>query len=106
MKREEVCFFLLFLLIWKDISLLPTYPKVGSKSCSSPWKFIWWVRLILKFWKNILRRWEAERHRRNKDVKWVDFNYKKDKLEWRLRLIENLIKKIKEKSLGLKSKIS
>ena len=31
--------FLLFLLIWKDVSLLPTYPKVGSKSCSSPQKF-------------------------------------------------------------------
>jgi len=31
--------FLLFLLIWKDISLLPTYPKTGSKSCSSPQKF-------------------------------------------------------------------
>jgi len=29
-------FFVLFLLIWKDISLLPTYPQVGSKSCSSP----------------------------------------------------------------------
>jgi len=38
-----------FLLIWKDISLLPTYPKVGSKSCSSPQKFIWWVGLILRF---------------------------------------------------------
>jgi len=32
--------------------------------------------------------------------------YPKDKLKWRLRLIENLIKKIKEKTLGLKSKVS
>jgi len=38
MEGEEVCF-LLFLLIWKDRSLLPTYPQVGSKSCSSPQKF-------------------------------------------------------------------
>jgi len=38
-------------------------------------------------------------------MKLVDFNYEKDKLKWRLRLIENLIKKIKEKSLGLKSKV-
>jgi len=36
--RENKYVFLLFLLIWKDISLLPTYPKVGSKSCSSPQK--------------------------------------------------------------------
>jgi len=41
--------FLLFLLIWEDISLLPTYPQEGSNSCSSPQKFIWWVRLILRF---------------------------------------------------------
>jgi len=32
-------FFLLFLLIWKDISLLPTYPQMGLKSCSSPQNF-------------------------------------------------------------------
>jgi len=49
MGGEEVSFFLLFLLIWKGISLLPTYPQVGSKSCSSPQKFISWVGLILKF---------------------------------------------------------
>jgi len=48
MEGEEVCI-LLFLLIWKNISLLPTYPQMGSKSCSSPQKFIWWVGLILKF---------------------------------------------------------
>jgi len=39
---EEEVFFCFFLLIWKDISLLPTYPKVGSKSCSSPKK----IRLV------------------------------------------------------------
>jgi len=39
MEGEEVCFLLLFILIWKDISLLPTYPQVGSKSCSSPQNF-------------------------------------------------------------------
>jgi len=42
---EKKYAFLLFLLIWKDTSLLPTYPQVGSKSCSSPQKFIWWVGL-------------------------------------------------------------
>jgi len=38
MEGEGVCF-LLFLLIWKDISLLPTYRPVASKSCSSPQNF-------------------------------------------------------------------
>jgi len=44
MEGKEVCF-LLFLLIWKDISLLLTYPQVGSKSCSSPLKIylVGWV---------------------------------------------------------------
>jgi len=32
-------------------SLLPTYPRMGSKPCSSPQKLIWWVGLILKVWK-------------------------------------------------------
>jgi len=50
MEGEEV-YFLLFLLIWKDISLLPIYPQMGSKSCSSPQKCIWWVVLILEFLK-------------------------------------------------------
>jgi len=48
-------FFVVFIDLERQ-SHLPTYPKVGSKSCSSPQKFIWWVRLILKVWKNILRR--------------------------------------------------
>jgi len=34
MEEEAACFWY-FLLIWKDLSLLPAYPKVGSKSCSS-----------------------------------------------------------------------
>jgi len=33
--EEEEAHVLLFLLIWKDLSLLPTYPQMGSKSCSS-----------------------------------------------------------------------
>jgi len=43
--REKKYVFWLFLLIWKDISLLPTYPKVGSKSCSSSLKIylVGWV---------------------------------------------------------------
>jgi len=40
MEGEELCF-LLFLLIWKYISILPTYPQLGSKLCNSPQKFIW-----------------------------------------------------------------
>jgi len=30
MDGEEACF-LLFLLIWKEVNLLPTYPKNGIK---------------------------------------------------------------------------
>jgi len=50
MEGEDACFWL-FLFIWKDISLWPTYPRVGSKSCSSPQKFIWWVGLLLKIFR-------------------------------------------------------
>jgi len=60
--------FLLFLLIWKDISLLPTYPKTGSKSCSSPQKFLLvsWVNFN-NFEKKVLRRrLEASRHKEEK----------------------------------------
>jgi len=43
-------FFVVFIDLERQ-SLLPTYPKVGSKSCRSPQKLIWWVGLILKFWE-------------------------------------------------------
>ena len=38
MEGEEVCFFVVFIDLERP-SLLPTYPKMGSKSCSSPQKF-------------------------------------------------------------------
>jgi len=43
-------FFVVFIDL-ERLSLLLTYPRMGSKSCSSLQKFIWWVRLILKVWR-------------------------------------------------------
>jgi len=48
MKGEEVCFFCCFYWFGK-MWFFAYIPKKGSKSCSSPQKFIWWVGLILRF---------------------------------------------------------
>jgi len=55
MEGQEVCF-LLFLLIWEDISLLPTYPRVGSKSYSSPQKFHFVSWIDFKRLKSVFER--------------------------------------------------
>ena len=50
----------MFLVIFIDLeglTSLPTYPKKGSKTnIVHSQKFIWWVRLILKFLKMVLRK--------------------------------------------------
>jgi len=48
-------FFVVFIDLERQ-SLLPTYPKAGSKSCNSPQKLICWVGLILKFRKIFFRK--------------------------------------------------
>jgi len=40
MEGEEIRFLFVFIDLERQ-SLLPTYPKVGSKSCSSPQRLIW-----------------------------------------------------------------
>jgi len=55
MEGEEVCFFVVFIDLERQ-SLLPTYPKVGSKSCSSPQKFRLVSWIDFKSLKNVFER--------------------------------------------------
>jgi len=55
MEGEEVCFFVVFIDLERQ-SLLPTYPKVGSKSCSSPQKFRSVSLIHFKSLKNVFER--------------------------------------------------
>jgi len=54
--REKKYVFGYFYLIRKDESFAYLPKRMGSKLSSSLSKIIWWVRLILKFLKMILRR--------------------------------------------------
>jgi len=54
--REKKYVFGYFYLIWKDESFAYLLKRMRSKSSSSLSKIIWWVRLILKFLKMVLRR--------------------------------------------------
>jgi len=49
MEGEEVCFFVVFIDLERHKVFCLNTQKLGSKSCSSPQKFIWWVGLILRF---------------------------------------------------------
>jgi len=60
--REKNYVFGYFYLIWKDESFAYLPKRMRSKSSSSLSKIIWWVRLILKFLKMVLRR-EKRPHR-------------------------------------------
>jgi len=39
-REKKYVFFVVFIDLERQ-SLFPTYPQMGSKSCSSPQKFIW-----------------------------------------------------------------
>jgi len=61
-------------MIWKDISLLPTYPQVGSKSYSSPQKFRLVSLIDFKSLKNVFERTRGRKAEKNKNVRLFDFN--------------------------------
>jgi len=50
MEGDGVCFCVVFIDLERHKSFA-YIPKRGSKSCSSPQKFIWWAVLILEFLK-------------------------------------------------------